>query len=183
MGKTSDVYDHFDECDEGYKCRHSTKCKVLVGTNSTTTLHHHLNVFHKKWKDSPPPPPFSPSKKRRLLQSTLDQRSIKVLDNSALLPAIASLFARMSWPHHAVEFDEFAHFIHAARFSNIDIPYRQSVKIAQMKLAQQLRSAVVSELLSYCRSSPLTIAIDGWSNTNMVKVTNVVLLCDGQAYY
>lgn len=183
MGKKSDVYDHFDECDEGYKCRHSTTCKVLVGTNSTTTLRHHLNVFHKRWKDSPPPPPFSPSKKRRLLQSTLDQRSYRVLDNNALLPAIASLFARLSWPHHAIEFDEFAHLIHSARFSNIDIPSRRSVKIAQMKLAQQLRSSVVSELLTYCRSSPITIAIDGWSNTNMVKVTNVVLLCGGQAYY
>ena len=50
-------------------------------------------------------------------------------------------------------------------------------------MAQQLRDSLVKELQAYCRSSPITIAIDGWSNVNMTKVTNVVLLCDGQAYY
>ena len=62
-------------------------------------------------------------------------------------------------------------------------PTRLSVKEAQMKLAQKLRAALITELQSYCRSSPITIAMDGWTNVNMVKVTNVVLLCRGQAYY
>ena len=142
MGKTSVVHDQFSLVDGVYVCHHSDSCKPLAGSNSTSTLRAHLNSYHKKWQDNPAPPPpqlarNSPSKKRCLRQTSLDDRSFRVLNNSALLPAIASLFARMSWPHHAVEFDEFRHLIHCARYSTVDIPARQSVKDAQMQLAQQ----------------------------------------------
>ena len=42
-------------------------------------------------------------------------------------------------------------------------------------LAQSLRLRVIHQLRTFCRSSPLTIAIDGWTNVNTAKVTNVVI--------
>ena len=66
-----------------------------------------------------PPPPLSPSsssfsllsdspppKRRCTVQSTLDNEVMR-MDNSALYPALAKLFARCSLAHQMVEFDEF----------------------------------------------------------------------------
>ena len=49
--------------------------------------------------------------------------------------------------------------------------------------AQSLRGRVIRQLRIFCRSSPISVAIDGWTNVNTAKVTNVVLICGGEAYY
>lgn len=185
MGKTSIVHDHFSQLNSTYVCHHDANCTPLSGTNATTTLKAHLNAYHKQWEANPPPPPPQPRSpaKKRCRQSALTERSFMVLNNSALLPAIASCLARFSWPHHAVDSPEFHHMIDCARYSNIDSYERRAVKESQMHQAQQLRIKLVSTLQSFCRASPITVAMDGWSNVNMVKVTNVVLLCGGRAYY
>jgi hypothetical protein len=32
-------------------------------------------------------------------------------------------------------------------------------------------------------NNPVTLALDGWTNVNHNKVTNLILLCGGRAYY
>jgi hypothetical protein len=105
------------------------------------------------------------------------------INNAGLLPAAAALFARCSWAHHIVDFPEFKDFISAVRASTCPSPERRQVKQGQIDLAQTLRARVVRQLRCYCRASPLTVAIDGWTDVNTSKVTNVVILCGGTAYY
>ena len=115
-------------------------------------------------------------------QTTLhDSRA--VIDNAAVRPALALLFARCSWAHHAVDYPEFMEFIRVVRSSTCGLPDRQGLRNEQLALAQRLRSRVVHQLRNYCRSFPLSVAIDGWTNVNTAKVTNVVIVCGGVAYY
>lgn len=193
MRRTSVVHEHFtqDKATSRYVCHHDIRCKQLAGTNATTSLRAHLNSFHKRWEERPAPPApqlssssDSPSSKKRCLrQTSLDDRAIRVLDNPALLPAIASLFARFSWAHQAIDSPEFKRVIDCARHSNTDEYDRRALKRTAMVKAQELRAELITNLQSYCRAFPITIAMDGWSNVNMVKVTNVVLLCGGRAWY
>jgi hypothetical protein len=98
-------------------------------------------------------------------------------------PAFAELFARCSWAHHCVEFPEFVALLDAYRHSTVRPPTRAVLRHDITLLAQQMRVAVINRLKQYCRSCPLTIAIDGWTNVRQDKVTNVMVLCGGVAFY
>jgi hypothetical protein len=116
------------------------------------------------------------------VQSTLDNEVMRV-DNTALLPALAMLFSRCSWAHQMVEFDEFIDAVQAIRSSTCSVPDRRQLRAAVLTEAQSLRCRVTRQLRIFCRSSPISVAIDGWTNVNTAKVTNVVLICGGEAYY
>ena len=191
---TSSPEDHFSiiiitgargKTEERRLCRHCTQSYSL-GT-SPTVLRHHLDNKHP----GVPLPPFvslssssgiPPPSKKRTIQATLD-RTTFFIDNEALRPALAALFARCSWAHHCVDFPEFVNFVSAARSSSCPSPNRHQLRQSQIELAQSLRTRVVRQLRCYCRTSPLTVAIDGWTDVNSSKVTNVVILCGEVAYY
>lgn len=116
------------------------------------------------------------------MQSTLDNSGL-FINNAGLRPAMAALFARCSWAHHIADFPEFTAFVAAVRSSTCPAPDRRQLRQGQLELAQTFRTRVVRQLRCYCRSSPLTVAIDGWTDVNRSKVTNVVILCGGVAYY
>jgi hypothetical protein len=82
-----------------------------------------------------------------------------------------------------VEFDEFLYAATAIRHSTCPLPDRRQLRNAVIEEAQSLRGRVIRQLRIFCRSSPITVAIDGWTNVTTAKVTNVVLLCGGEAYY
>ena len=50
-------------------------------------------------------------------------------------------------------------------------------------LSQMSLDDVLKKLKSHGVTSPISIAIDGWTNTRHNKVTNLLCLCGGQAYY
>jgi hypothetical protein len=168
-----------DWCEEDYSL--NTSNSVLLG---------HLRRCNKY--AGPPLPPISQSsssfssssssKKRKSTQLTLDS-SCLTITNDALRPALAALFARCSWPHHAIDFPEFVHLVDIIRSSTCPLPTRKLLRRDQLQLAQDLRGRVVRQLRNHCRASPITIAIDGWTNVNHNKVTNVIILCGGTAYY
>jgi hypothetical protein len=195
MTKPSPVHRHFQEESariDGVVLKHR-RClhcntKVFSISTSTEVLARHLKTNHP---DAPPPrrlgasSPLSddpPAKRLRTTQSTLDS-TLHRIDNDAVLPALASLFGHCSWAHRLIELPEFLDAVMALRTSDCYLPTRHTLRAAQLSLAQSLRTRVVRQLRNYCRSSPLTIAIDGWTNVNTSKVTNVVILCGGEAYY
>jgi Protein of unknown function (DUF 659)/hAT family C-terminal dimerisation region len=198
MTKTAACYRHYQEeavntdgvIVKQRRCLHCST-KVYSITTSTDILTRHLKNNHA---GLPPPrrsgpglssalcsdPP--PAKRLRTTQSTLDS-TFQRIDNSALLSALAGVFGHFSWAHRLIELPEFYEMAMALRSSDCPLPSRHQLRAAQLTLAQSLRSRVVRQLRNYCRSSPLTIAIDGWTNVNTSKVTNVVILCGGVAYY
>lgn len=203
---TSPAYRHYSKVKEVENgkhvewrvCRHCPTDRLTrygMGT-STTVLQRHVNVHH----DGAPPPlrsssssPSSsssssllfdspPAKRKCTVQSTLDNGVIRI-ENSALLPALAKLWARRSLAHQIVEYDDFIDAALAIRSSTCPLPDRRQLRAAILAEAQSLRGRVIRQLRIFCRSSPISIAIDGWTNVNTAKVTNVVLICGGEAYY
>lgn len=175
--------------------------------SSTTTLQRHIDKCHN---GDPPPPrhlrtsssspssssssPFSfpssisllsdspPAKRRCTVQSTLDSGMVR-MDNSALFPALARLCAHRSLAHVTVEYEDFIEAALAIRNSTCRLPDRRQLRAAILAEAQSLRGRVIRQIRIFCRSSPISVAIDGWTNVNTSKVTNVVLICGGEAYY
>ncbi len=207
---SSEAHEHFitmlvltnkrDAVEERRVCAHCRKVCYGLKTGTGTLMTHIKNAH-----DGAPPPPAlplpssscssssssspsesssaaPPSKRQRLMQGSLSS-SLVVFDNPALRVATSTLFARFSWPHHAVDSPEFAQFIEAARHSSCPGPSRYQLGQDHLTHVQHLRTLVVRQLKSCCRASPLSIAVDGWTNVNSAKVTNVVILAGGNAYY
>jgi hypothetical protein len=179
MPAASDVHRHYKEVRavDGTVWRDCVHCPAASAKRynrktSTDVLRKHIASAH-----SDKMPSARPSSQR-----TMDEMA-QCIDNGAFKAALGQFFARCSIAHRVVELDEFKDLIDCARRSNCEVLNRRALRQSQLSLAQSLRRRVVHQLRTYCRSSPLTIAIDGWTNVNTAKVTNVVLLCGGEAYY
>ena len=118
---------------------------------------------------------------------TTSQKSIYAALHSAnnpiVLKAAARLFATHALPHRLADSKEMRDYLLAIRSSTIRPPSRAAIKEAQADLADALRAQLIDKLAAYSVTSPISLAIDGWTNTRHHKVTNILCLCGGQAYY
>jgi hypothetical protein len=114
-------------------------------------------------------------------QSTL-KNSFAGSSNAALPAAMALCFASNHMAHNIADSPSFIALCSAIRSSTCVVPQRRALKAAVESLAVQMKEEVLLRLRS-SSCAPVTIAIDGWTNVRQTKVTNVVLLCSGAAYY
>ena len=115
-------------------------------------------------------------------QLTIHQ-SFQQANNPLVAPLAAKLWAKCGLSHRLADSKEMKDFLLAFRAATCPPPTKHTVRASQTELAAELRAVVVAKLKSYSISSPICIAIDGWTNTRHDKVTNVLCLCGGQAYY
>jgi hypothetical protein len=111
------------------------------------------------------------------------EMALKKLENDRILPLFAACFAVHSLPLRLIDAPEFRAAVEAYRSGNCALPNRQQLRAEQSAEAQRMRADLVRKLRVYCRAAPLTLAIDGWTNVRRDKVTNVIILCGGVAYY
>lgn len=104
-------------------------------------------------------------------------------NNPLVLRAAAKLYAKHALPHRLADSRDMDEFLRYVRYSSCNWPSRAAIKQAQSELAARLRVEMVNKLRQYSVGSPISIAIDGWTNTRHHKVTNLLCLCGGQAYY
>ena len=113
-------------------------------------------------------------------QLTIPQ-SFQPANNDSVGPALAKFFAVCGISHRTADSPEFKEFkYHSAC---IPPPDRRAVKMEQEMLASEMKEKVISQLKAFSKTSPISIAIDGWTNTRHHKCTNILCLCGGQAYY
>jgi len=101
--------------------------------------------------------------------------------NSSLVQQTALFFATNHIAYNVADSASFRSFCAALRGSTAAVPGRRAVKNAVADLAESTRSAVVQRITG--QTAPVTVAIDGWTNVRHTKVTNLLLLCSGVAYY
>jgi len=101
--------------------------------------------------------------------------TIKSNDQLALL---AQLCVTQGIAHRVVDTPEFRQFMSALGWS-AKLPSRDVLRSVILEQAASLRATVVAAL----QNTPLTLASDGWTNVNQDKVTNIVLIAHGVAYY
>ena len=104
-------------------------------------------------------------------------------NNPHVGPLQAALFAKYGLSHRLADAAEWSEFLHAFRNSTSQPLRRQAMRDQQAALAADLRGQVISKLKAWSTTSPISLAIDGWTNTRHHKVTNLLCLCGGQAYY
>jgi hypothetical protein len=100
-----------------------------------------------------------------------------------VLKAAAVLYAKHALPHRLADSVEMRDYCDKIRSSTIKPPGRAAIKAAQADLADEMRLLLIDKLAAYSITSPISLAIDGWTNTRHHKVTNILCLCGGQAYY
>lgn len=110
------------------------------------------------------------------INNIMNQREI---DESKIYQLFALAFAKNSLPHS---------LINDYYFRNAIELLNSNYKITKSKL----RDAIISEgektnneMLDTLSASnqPITLALDGWTNMRSNKVTNILLICSGIAYY
>ena len=164
-------------------CADAGNVKLFALGSSTTTRRDHLENDHA---DIPLPPRNADahSKRARIETQQPDIKQSLILgSNRSVRPALAELFASCSWAHHCIEWPQFIAALDAYRSSTIRPPSRAALRQDIINLSNDMRVSVINRLRGYCRYYPLTIAIDGWTNVRQDKVTNVLVLCGGNAFY
>ena len=153
-----------------------TSSQVSVSSQaSTSSLSSQSSISISSSSSSLPP-------LRSTVQPTL-YSALSNANNPLVARAAAKLFARHALSHRLADSMEWTEFLECVRRSTCKVPNRATVKQAQSELAAQLRFEVIAKLRAHSVTSPISIAIDGWTNTRHHKVTNLLCLCGGQAYY
>jgi hypothetical protein len=117
-------------------------------------------------------------KRRRLLQTTLQPYASSTAPETAV-KLMALAFATNHIAYNVANSATFRAFLGA--ISPITMPDRRGLKAAVSSVADETRTQLWSRLRS--SPAPVAIAIDGWTNVRQTKVTNVVLISGGVAYY
>jgi hypothetical protein len=122
------------------------------------------------------PSSFSSSSKQSSLKSSVNQYQ---RDNFHDLLAVC--FAKCSLSLRLIEVPEFKEALKAFKTCDVALPTRKQLAKFQQSLAlkstqQILENAAHNEL-------PSSLALDGWSNINQSKVTNVLLLTLQRPYF
>ena len=80
-----------------------------------------------------------------------------------------------------VDHPAFQELVAEIRGSTSDVPCRQTLTASTLKQARSYREQIVQKLKEW--NEPVTIAIDGWTNVNHSKVSNMLLLARGKAFF
>jgi hypothetical protein len=108
--------------------------------------------------------------------------SIKQYQTDQFHEAVAEYFAVHSIALRSIESPEFLKLLNAYKSShNTPIPTRKKLGLIQRKLADERTEGILAKVAR--AELPASLALDGWSNCAQSKVTNVMLLSQGNAYY
>lgn len=94
-----------------------------------------------------------------------------------MIAALTRFLAVNSIAHNVVESPEFADLLLA--LGNEKVPSRRTLAKERLQQAAQLRDQVRNKI-AHC---VVTVACDGWTNVQQNKVTNVVIIANGVAFY
>lgn len=118
-----------------------------------------------------------PAKKQKVVQPSISA-SLLIGSSKHALPSLAHWLASHSIAYSAVQSDEFHEFLRGVGWRGA-MPSREAIK-----RSTQTQAATMREQLSLRLHSAVTsIAADGWTNVKQQKITNVVPIANGVAYY
>jgi hypothetical protein len=98
--------------------------------------------------------------------------------DGARVDKLAAAIACNSLAHRLVREPNFRAFLAAV---NMVVPSKERIRDSILRQAAALRKELVQRLRH--ATMPISLASDGWTNVRHEKVTNIVLLCGGTAYY
>jgi hypothetical protein len=105
--------------------------------------------------------------------------SLTTVDHSRAVRALARAFAFSSIAYSVVQTEEFREFLRYTGWPADRPITRQALKAAIMLEATELKKQLTDKL----DGTVVSLAVDGWTNVRHQKVTNVVVIMGGVAYY
>jgi len=117
-----------------------------------------------------------PQKKQMLIFE-----SLHAANNIHLTKATALFMASNHISHNVISTPSFIAFIAAVRSSTAALPTRKSIGVNITSLAAEMRANLWHRMKA--SKTPVAFAMDGWTNVQHVKVTNILLIVDGVAFY
>lgn len=118
---------------------------------------------------------MSPSSKKQKLIF----ESFKSTINIDIRSAFVLFMSTHSLPHWLLDSESFRDLLTLYRQGSIMPPTTKQLRSHIQEYATTLRT----DLLDRLRNRIATICVDGWTNVRHDKVNNIVILCDGTAYY
>ena len=102
------------------------------------------------------------------------------LSETEIYSAFAIAFAKNSLPHSLIEDEYFKNALRKVQNSkNINLNKKNLREIMLIESEKIKENILINLSLN---KSPVTIAIDGWTNVRSNKVTNVLLITNGTSY-
>jgi hypothetical protein len=115
----------------------------------------------------------SASKKQRNIVSMMS-----TFDPQRATSSLVAFLAQHSLGHNIVESSSFRRFLRDVGWT-APMPSRTAMRLNTSAQASSLRVRLIARL----QQGPITIATDGWTNVRHEKVTNVILIVNGMAFY
>jgi hypothetical protein len=152
----------------------------VTSTKQSTTLDQFINNGDSTQSTSPVInlTSSSTSTKPNALAQGFAHQANAMLDN-----ATAKAWANCSLPYSLIDNKYFAEFLKCVRASSCTMPTRKCIPIAQATCAAELKKQVLAVIRTMSKMLPVSIATDGWTDTCGQKVTNVLVLVGGYAFY
>jgi hypothetical protein len=178
-----DVYDENNRVIDR-KCSVCNKRKSPAA--SSTSMSEHLWRFHEaefmdqllKHNISSP---INPYKARNELTQKSITASFKEKNNSRCLQTIAKTFASLSLPYSLIETKEFRNMLEEFRGSSVELPSSYLLVQKQKEIAHEMESRIIEKVTQ--NDSPISLAIDSWTNCRHSKVINLLLFHEGVPFF
>lgn len=211
--KSHEIFDQFTEERDDNGALVRRRCKRCPNTynasSSSSSLGHHLDHSHVTWKLKKEPavsasvaaspeedvhmedaPAAAASSSSASVVSASPLQSPRRAQSVALqlaaqgqqstLQAMAIAFAKNGIAHRVVQTPSFSTLLTTLGWRGA-LPTRRALREGLLAHATSLRNRLISRLRN--SQTAVSVAIDGWTNVRHDKVTNVLVLQGGQAFY
>jgi hypothetical protein len=120
--------------------------------------------------------------KLKMESPTLITNHLRTVNQQTVNMVFAECFAMNALSHNLLNRESFIQMLQIHRQSISSLPpTAQALRAAIISRANDIRQEVVQKIVS--AGWPVTVAVDGWTNVRHEKVTNIVLLACGTAFY
>lgn len=111
------------------------------------------------------------------------RQSLEEYVNNDFPTLLTTSLIKAGLPLSIIDNEDIRRAFYAFKSATCELPCRQTAAVKRILIANKVREETIIYLKSASVSSPVTIAIDGWTNTRKDKITNIMLLCNSRAFY
>jgi hypothetical protein len=166
--KKSDIRKFYEIKNSKFYCNIGNCTKFFSTKSSVSLLRDHIREYHQ------------------IINNNMNNNTInnKIIDEGeieepVIYRSFAIAFAKNSLPHSLISNPYFKEAIGLLN---------SNYKITKSKLRETIISEgekINNDILNMlsANNQPITLALDGWTNIRSNKVTNIILICSGIAYY
>lgn len=167
--KPDEIRKYFVLQDTHLKCSLNGCTKTFAVTSSVTTLKYHISSEHEQIQNI--------KTKSVNMNNTMEKDNITEDD---VYRSLAIAFSKNSLPHSLIEDEYFRDALTMAKNINQNLNKRK-LRETMIIESDKINNTMLTSLA--LNGTPVTLAIDGWTNVRANKVTNLLIIVNGISYF